>query len=178
MPNFSFFQRMGVFALKDFLDAESCHAIQAQMHLPQSIRPAEISRDGMERIDEAIRKTKLVKIDKQTKSSIEERVTSIKSQIKAHFEVELDTCENPQFLAYKEGDFFKPHTDSITSSTAHDFVQQRRVSVVLFLNGESSIPSPDTYSGSSLILFFVKAEIFELPELNSIIKTSSCKSAT
>lgn len=153
MPDVAFFQRLGMFSSEKFLDADLCRILQTEMCLPQSISSARITNQGIERVDEAIRKTKLVRVSDNLKHAIEERLAAIKPEIEAHFGVELDICEDPNFLAYSEGDFFKPHTDSSTSEQAQDCVQQRTVSVVLFLNGESSNLDSDGYMGGSLILY-------------------------
>ena len=123
MPNIAFFQRMGVFALKNFLEAKSCDAIQSEMRLTQSLRPALITTsDGMDRVDESIRKTKLVKIDKQTKSSIEERLASIKSQIEAHYR-RFPQLEIEQVVIYLRptGSALVTQTEFITSKMNHRF---------------------------------------------------------
>jgi predicted 2-oxoglutarate/Fe(II)-dependent dioxygenase YbiX len=153
MPDAAFFQRLGVFVLKDFLGVESCRAIASEMQMPHSLKPAKISRDGSDRVDEDIRSTKLVTVSKATTSLLEQHLALVKPKLEEHFSVELDNSEEPHFLAYKEGDFFKPHTDSSTSYNAHGYIQQRRVSVVLFVNGEASSSAQYNYTGGSLILY-------------------------
>jgi predicted 2-oxoglutarate/Fe(II)-dependent dioxygenase YbiX len=147
MPNAAFFKRLGIFALQGFLDAKTCAAIQAEMRLSQSISPATVvSQDDTERVDEEVRKTEWVTVAKATKTIIKEQLIAIQPQLEAHFSIDLDPCEGPQFLAYKKGDFFNLHNDN-------SVFQQRRVTVVLFLNGESPDPSPDDYAGGSLVLY-------------------------
>lgn len=132
------------------------------MRQPQSLEPAQITTDGIARVDEAIRRTKLIRVSDETQSLMQERLKNVKTQIEEYFQVALDECEQPQFLAYKEGDFFKVHTDSSTSSAADDTIRQRRVSTVLFLNGESSPPNETSYTGGSLVLYgLIKQPLWE-----------------
>jgi SM-20-related protein len=154
MPEADFFQRLGVFAIKEFLDVDLCNNLQAEMRLSKSVSPASVTNaEGLDRVDEDTRRTKLVEVSKNLKNSVKQHLAAIKPKIEAHFGVALDECESSQFLAYKEGDFFKPHTDSSTSTTSHNYIQQRRVSVVIFLNGESASANQNSYSGGSLILY-------------------------
>ena len=154
MPEIDFFQRFGVFAIKEFLDADLCNKIQAEQSLSTYVSPATIvNSEGIERVDDETRRTKLVEVSKNLKDLVTQHLAGVKPKIAAHFGVALDECERPQFLAYKEGDFFKPHTDSSTSPDSHYYLQQRRVSVVIFLNGESASADRNSYSGGSLILY-------------------------
>ena len=65
----------------------------------------------------------------------------------------LTDCQEPQFLVYREGDFFHRHRDSRRESDAAEFSKQRRVSVIVFLNGEDEVPGPDVYGGGSLTFY-------------------------
>ncbi len=162
MPDAAFFQNLGVFVRKGFLDAKICSALRIKMTLSQSHSQAVVTDDGIDRVDETIRKTKIVKVDKETEHLIDKSLNAIKPEIETHFGIELNDCENLNFLVYKEGDFFKPHTDSSTSKDAHGYVQQRRVSVVIFVNGESLTPDSDSYTGGQLILYgLIKDPLWE-----------------
>ena len=55
-----------------------------------------------------------------------------------------------QFLRYGERDFYRAHRDSTTDRHAADYLRQRRVSVVVFLNQEADQGGPDTYGGGAL----------------------------
>ncbi|WP_246680902.1 2OG-Fe(II) oxygenase [Mesorhizobium sp. B3-1-9] len=54
-------------------------------------------------------------------------------------------------LHYQEGDFFVPHQDGNTP-IIRDESRFRKISMVIFLNGQSDEPSPEDYSGGSLVL--------------------------
>jgi predicted 2-oxoglutarate/Fe(II)-dependent dioxygenase YbiX len=156
MPDSNFFRHLGVFAIEKFLDADLCHRIETEMSSIEAATPALVTKDGIDRVDEAIRRTKLIAVSTDLKVIIEDRLTKIEHQIEEHFQILLDDFEEPQFLAYKVGDFFKPHVDSSTSSDDHGYRKQRRVSVVLFINGESFDTDRDrkhNYCGGSLILY-------------------------
>jgi SM-20-related protein len=70
------------------------------------------------------------------------RLLSSKQPIEKHFSLTLDECEDPQFLRYREGDFFVAHQDGNTGMLRLD-TERRRISTIIFLNRE--------YSGGALV---------------------------
>ena len=154
IPKAAFFQRLGVFAVNEFLDSDLCHNIRAEMRRSQSTKPAKIvDNEGADRVDETVRKVMQVNVSDASDCLVKQQLNNIRPKIEAHFGMQLGDCENPQFLAYQEGDFFKPHTDSNSSPTACGYQLNRRVSLVLFLNGESSAAEPNGYAGGSLTFY-------------------------
>lgn len=153
MPDANFFTRFGIFVYQEFLSAELCKKIRSEVRLSNINFSAGITKNGEDRIDESIRKTKAVKVTKETKLLVKTHLLALQLRLEKHFHATLADCETPQFLAYREGDFFLAHTDSSTSTDAHEYIQQRRVSVVIFLNGESQIAEQDTYTGGALTFY-------------------------
>jgi predicted 2-oxoglutarate/Fe(II)-dependent dioxygenase YbiX len=152
MPQADFFRRLGVFTCDTFLDNHLCCTIQEEMQLSQS-EPARLNRDGIERVDEAIRRTKIVTVSQELTQFVNTQLVKIKPQIESHFNVKLDEPEEPHFLSYREGDFFKLHQDSEASDEANTVIQKRYISVVIFLNREMAAPALNSYAGGSLILY-------------------------
>jgi predicted 2-oxoglutarate/Fe(II)-dependent dioxygenase YbiX len=69
------------------------------------------------------------------------------------FRIEVNGVQQPQFLRYREGDFFAAHQDRGSDGRGAEFALQRQVSVVIFLNDETNEARPDTYEGGALTLF-------------------------
>jgi predicted 2-oxoglutarate/Fe(II)-dependent dioxygenase YbiX len=61
--------------------------------------------------------------------------------------------ENPQFLVYGPGGFYRPHRDNTRDPAAAEISRLRKVSVVLFLNSPSEEPGAGSYSGGSLVFY-------------------------
>ena len=76
---------------------------------------------------------------------IEERLLREREALAAHFGVPLAGCEPPQFLRYREGDFFVAHQDGGTGVLQLDAAQQRKISVVVFLDSQG-----EAYGGGAL----------------------------
>jgi SM-20-related protein len=73
-----------------------------------------------------------------------------KGELEQHFALSLSSCEEPQFLRYRPGDFFVAHQDGNTP-LIHDDTRFRKVSAIIFLSGQSEAPAPGHYGGGSLV---------------------------
>lgn len=155
MPNADFFRRLGLFVLPQFLEAEVCERLRAEVasarQSPATVRAGAAAYD----VDETTRKTALAEVSPGSTSLVEQRVLALKPELESHFGVSLAGCQPLQFLVYKEGDFFRAHRDSAAEHDAAEFSRRRQVSVVIFLNGESDDGRPDTYSGGALTFYGV-----------------------
>jgi SM-20-related protein len=148
MPRAEFFEKLGLFVARDFVDCQTCADLCAEMRSAQSSQ-SYIIRDGIEMVDRGSRSTKDVKISKATRAFVKERLVSVKPQIEKHFALRLDDCEPPSFLLYREGDFFRQHKDKHESNSTLN----RQVSIVIFLNSQSEGSDPQSYCGGHLTLF-------------------------
>jgi predicted 2-oxoglutarate/Fe(II)-dependent dioxygenase YbiX len=81
----------------------------------------------------------------------------VKPSIEKNFDLELKECQNPLCYRYEEGSFFGAHRDSCDRPLAPEFLRQRRVSTIIFLNQRTEEPSFETsiptYCGGSLALY-------------------------
>jgi predicted 2-oxoglutarate/Fe(II)-dependent dioxygenase YbiX len=77
---------------------------------------------------------------------IRQRIAALMPELAAHFHEPLDTCEDPTFLVYRPGGFYRPHRDRATrTDESAGAARARRVSIVIFLNGD--------YTGGALTLY-------------------------
>jgi len=152
MPTSTFFASLGLFVVKDFFDAELCARIRSELRVATG-SPGRIYKRGTVLIDEKKRSTKRVEVDAPTMSCVEVRLQSLKPALGSHFHLVLTSCETPQFLVYREGDFFRQHLDHGPEPDDPQYLRDRRVSMVVFLNGQAEEPGPDAYCGGSLKLY-------------------------
>jgi predicted 2-oxoglutarate/Fe(II)-dependent dioxygenase YbiX len=149
MPRSNFFVHLGLLAVKGFLDADLCARLRSEMEL-QSGFPAMIGATGNERVDQDVRRANLVNVSTQTKLLIKERLLDIQPRLESHFKITLEEFEKPQFLTYREGCFYTPHQDDNDQPAADESMKMRKVSAVIFLNGESEEARPGFYVGGKL----------------------------
>lgn len=137
--------------------------------LPGALPPAEVAalRDEMLRsggeaarvtgtgagaaVQRGVRSTTKVEVSPPTRERVRAGMLELLPVLAERFGVELGGCEEPQFLLYREGDFFVPHQDGNTP-LIHDDTRFRRVSAVLFVSEPAAAPVPGTYGGGALVL--------------------------
>ncbi|MEO8290939.1 MAG: 2OG-Fe(II) oxygenase [Gaiellaceae bacterium] len=146
----SFFARFGLYVAPDFLDADACARLRDAVQAAALVE-ATVEDEGKLEVDRSHRKTRVAKVDPETSGFVRERLNLLRETLTAHFELPLEECEKPQFLVYREGDFFRPHRDS--SDKDADEASGRRVSAVVFLNDAATEPEPGAYGGGSLSFY-------------------------
>jgi SM-20-related protein len=145
--------RFELFLVRDFLDAKTCEAIIAEISSAWG-GPATVYREGATTpIDESLRKTTRRMLSPATTEFVRQRLLEQKEAIERHFQISLNDCEEPQFLFYKEGDFFVAHQDGNSEQLEYDHLRIRRISVVIFLATQTAEPSANAYCGGSLVFF-------------------------
>ena len=147
-----FFTRFGLYAEREFLSPEVCASVRDEMRAATGA-PATVA-DGQEgdAVDETYRRTKQATVSPTTAARIGAELLKAVPGLAKHFGRGLVGIQTPQFLVYREGDFFRPHPDDSKNPDAPDFVRQRSVSAVVFLNGATP-GDPAGYSGGSLTFF-------------------------
>jgi predicted 2-oxoglutarate/Fe(II)-dependent dioxygenase YbiX len=146
-----FFTRFGLYAQRDFLSPEVCSSLREEMRVASG-GSATVIDGGDDAVDETHRRTKQAAVSEATKTLVRDTMLAGLPALGKHFERELVGAQPPQFLVYREGDFFRAHRDNSQKPDAPDYVSQRAVSAVVFINGEAP-GDPDGYSGGSLTFF-------------------------
>jgi SM-20-related protein len=113
--------------------------------------PSTVADEASDAIDQAYRKSVSAQVSEKTKSLVRTSLLKLLPTIASHFNIPLNGCQTPQFLRYRVGDYFRPHADHETE--APDYVTQRRVSMVVFLNGEYAEPELNSFGGGRLTFF-------------------------
>jgi SM-20-related protein len=152
MPAADFFHSLGLFVAKDFFDRAWCERLRLEASSAQKSH-ATVAKKSAERLDEGVRKTKWAGVSAPTISEVKARLLAVKPRLESHFNVKLAGCEEPQFLAYKAGDFFRPHQDHADDPDAYAYVRERQVSAVIFLNSEAEALGPESYAGGALTFY-------------------------
>jgi predicted 2-oxoglutarate/Fe(II)-dependent dioxygenase YbiX len=126
---------MGLFIADDVLEADALERLRMEMQASRA-EPATVTGEGRNYVDAEQRSTKYAKVSDDLRGDVARRVADLQPRIEEHFGIALGELEKPQFLVYEPGDFFGMHRDSSEEGDAADYARARRVSVVLFVNGE------------------------------------------
>jgi SM-20-related protein len=145
--------RFGLFVQESFLEKDLCDRLAAEMR-SATARPATVrasTETGTDEVDEEHRRTKMADVSDASMSLIKNRLGAIKPVLEEQFAMTLGDLQKPQFLVYREGDFFHPHVDNAGNANdraVDDYVARRRVSLVVFVNGGTG-----AYAGGALTLY-------------------------
>jgi SM-20-related protein len=148
-----FFQRFGFFVREGLLDADESAGVREEMAAAAAKAATVAEGETADELDEGQRSSKWAQVSEETRARIQERLLSLKPSLEEHFGDELSGCQKAQFLVYREGDFFGAHHDTSADEDAADFVRERRISVVLFVNGMSEAPAPGFFGGGALTFY-------------------------
>ncbi len=151
MPGLQFFRNAGLFLVPDFFPAEMVTEL-CRMLAEAPTEKASVELSGREYLDEVTRKTESGILPKDVRAPVKERLLSLLPQLEEHFRVKLSGCESPQYLIYRPGDYFIRHCDGGAGSV-HPPMRRRRVSAVIFLNGESAEPARGAFGQGRLTFY-------------------------
>lgn len=139
-----------LFIVRQFFEPLDWEQIAAEMKAGEGAAAIVYGRGVSGTVDQNVRRTFRATPSNGTVELVKQRLWSVKEALEKHFDVSLSACEEPQFLRYREGDFFVAHQDGNTGLLRLD-TEQRRVSVSIFLSRESELPGPNTHAGGSLV---------------------------
>ena len=134
-----------------FFEARQCGELAAELGASPEARATLHGRGQASAVDERVRKVARLAPSAATVESITRRLLDARDAVSAHFGVACTSCEEPQFLRYREGDFFVAHQDGNTGMLLNDKEMSRKISLVIFLTPESAQPSPGAHGGGSLV---------------------------
>jgi SM-20-related protein len=141
---------LDLFVERGFLDASTLTDVLAAVRASQG-RPATVyGRSDSGEVDARVRRTTRLSPPAEVEELVRRLLLARKSAAEEHFGSGLKELEEPQFLRYEAGDYFVAHQDGNTGMLRSER-EERKVSVVIFLNSQSETPGPDTYGGGSLL---------------------------
>jgi SM-20-related protein len=153
VPGAEFLARLGLFVRQGFLDPEACERLREYARAAETSPGLVEGGTSQGRIDSAVRRTAVAYVSEPSEELVDGPLEALLPEIELHYGVELKTWTKPQFLIYRKGDFFTPHQDRKDHPDADETLRRRRVSAVIFLNGQSADPAPGSYGGGELTFY-------------------------
>lgn len=158
-----------LFPVPEFLEPSLREAIVAEMKTASGSAATVYGSAASGTVDESARRTFRVKPSNETVALVTQKLLELKDAVEERFGVVLKECEEPQFLRYREGDFFVAHQDGNTGMLRLES-EQRLISTVIFLNRESESPEDGAYCGGSLVFSdFFRARFRVSPEPGELL---------
>src|ERR1700741_155373 len=104
----------GLFGFPQFLEPSLVDAIVAEMKSATGSAATVYGSTVSGSVDESVRRTFRVKPSSETVALVTQKLLVLKDAVEKRFQLALKECEEPQFLRYREGDFFVAHQDGNT----------------------------------------------------------------
>jgi SM-20-related protein len=146
---------LGLFVRRGVIEPDVCRALRQAARVASSQRATIVRDQGDSVVDERHRRTKSVDVDEAAAATIVERVAGLRDDLAGHFGLALTGHQEPQFLLYRRGDFFRAHSDNSGARNLDDYIRERRVSVVVFLADQATRPEPEAFCGGELRFFML-----------------------
>jgi predicted 2-oxoglutarate/Fe(II)-dependent dioxygenase YbiX len=158
-----FFTRFGLYVQPEFIDCEQRTGLLSAMR-------ASVQRNGRVYVagsggfyDESRRSVKLSQVTGATRARVITLFENLRPVLESHFRITLDGNREPQFLVYREGDFFCPHSDTVNGEDAQGAPKVNKLAAVLFLNSEIDSEAArdqigNDYSGGALTFYGLMKE--------------------
>jgi SM-20-related protein len=154
VPKPDFFGRLGLYSCEGFLDAALCRQLQAAFHRGSRHAGTVGVRAGADFVvDSSVRSVDWVDVGDELASEIRGRLQEAKPGVETFYDVALNDFERLQFLAYGVGDHYQAHRDSRPDEAASATSKARRISAVIFVNGQSTAPAAGRYGGGALTFY-------------------------
>ena len=139
-----------LFGVSQFLEPSLVEAIVAELKAAPGSPATVYGSSASGAIEQSVRRTFCVKPSDELVALVIQKLLVLKDAVEKRFDVVLKECEEPQFLRYREGDFFVAHQDGNTGLLRLP-TEERLISTVIFLSRESESPEEGAYSGGSLV---------------------------
>ena len=146
--NYRELRRCAGFVDEHFLSDEDCAGLVASMQQGDRLPAGVYREDGDKGVAEDIRRVHTTTVPDNLAAVVASRLDELRPVLASHFETSLERCEGPEYLIYRQGDFFRPHTDD-----ADEKIAQRKVSVVVFLNTQHAWEGDGGHGGGELVVY-------------------------
>lgn len=144
---------LGLFVEPECVPPAVCRDIVERMLVAPGESASVYVADNESAVKPRARKTLSVDVPPALDLIVRDRLEARRGDLARHFGVTLERCEEPQYLVYGPGGFFRPHVDTRPPSDTHHLEDAGRlVSAVIFLSTPDST-EPADYDGGELRLF-------------------------
>lgn len=164
MPRAEFFEQCGLFVIPAFFDVALCAHLRATMLAARGVASAVTRPDGTRALDEETRRSAQASVAGPALALVEGRLAALRPQLEWHFQVALERHQPPQFLVYPARGAFQPHRDRGAAPGLGTQAEERKVSVVIFLNGQTQGDDGPGFGGGYLTFYGItEPRDFPLP---------------
>jgi predicted 2-oxoglutarate/Fe(II)-dependent dioxygenase YbiX len=154
MPFPDFFKQFGLYSEYEFLSPEFCEQLCFEMKSATAAVGGVWNKGVGDIIKEKVKKrTEYIGLAFETELNIREKLRQLMPKMADHFGVELKDVQPIKFTRYDEGDFYRMHRDVSPHADAPADINDRKVSVIMFLNQEGENLEEGDFIGGNLTFY-------------------------
>jgi len=164
-----------VFSDPHFLSLEDCAELIVQAkHVATQVTT--VSAQGKSKVKDNIRRTSKIEMPNLWLEPIERKFQQLMPTLQDYFGAEINRSQPIQMLRYQPGDFYLVHKDNGNLRTKEvgesvpPYIANRKLTAVLFLNGQDDSRDHESFAGGELILHS-KTSLHD--QINSLIPISA-----
>ena len=146
MPPVQTFTAFGLLVRDAFLSPDECRELASAMRRDPGQQATIFGDTAAGEIERDIRRALEVSVTGEQQAMLAARLEALRPELESHFKTPLAVAEEPSFVRYPQGAFYRAHRDSRKTPDAAD-AHRRAVSVVIFVNGPRDV---DGFSGGHL----------------------------
>ena len=146
-----------VFCQPNFLSLEDCAELIVKAK-QASTHPTTVAAQGTQQVKGDIRRTSKVEMPDHLVKPIKGKLQNLIPILQEYFGTVITRSQPIQVLQYQPGDFYRIHKDNgnlrITEvgEAIPPYIADRKLTIVLFLNGEVDSGGKESFSGGELVL--------------------------
>jgi SM-20-related protein len=154
MPGPAFFEQFAILSIHDFLPVEFCRQLCFEMQNATTTVGAIWNPHTGDHVEEAVKKRKeIIGLSPEVESLIREKLLRRMPQLADHFKVELSGIQPLKFTRYDKDDYYRMHLDVSPHQDAPSILNDRKVSIIVFMNQEGGELEEGDYRGGNLTFY-------------------------
>lgn len=153
MPKIEFFSPFGIYFERDVLNNGLRQLIMDEVRAAKTFTTGQVIGKQGEGLDhEDWRKVRVTALSVPLQQEIDAKLSALQPRLESHFGQSLKGHERFQCLVYQPGDFYRYHQDVLPKESMEHSAKGRKVSLVLFVNGEGENTEQE-YRGGALMFY-------------------------
>lgn len=141
---------VGVLGMPGFFSPSICRSLRDETR-SGDLAPARVrAGDAGTHVDREHRRSHVSRVSPRAHAVVNDALRRVQPWISNHFQLWLGGFEEAQFLLYHPGDFFGGHADGPVPAEYPFRPNCRKISVIVFLNGEVGSAPDSSFTGGAL----------------------------
>lgn len=154
MPFPDFFEQFGLYSEYEFLHADFCGQLCSEMESATAVIGGVWNHGIGDNIKEEVKKRKeYIGLPPETELKIRQKLLQLMPKMAERFGLELKDVQPIKFTRYDEGDYYRIHLDISPHADAPAIINDRKVSIIIFINQEGENLSEGDYVGGNLTFY-------------------------